>query len=138
MAAGNGFSHVIVGRGGLLSTPAVSCLIRKHGTDGGIVLSASHNPGGPEGDFGIKFNGSNGGPATEAVAARIHAGTQQIDHYLTLDAPGVDIDHEGSQMLGNMVVEIVDPVSDYAELMASIFDFPPSANCLATAASGLL
>ena len=124
MAAGNGFSHVIVGRGGLLSTPAVSCLIRKHGTDGGIVLSASHNPGGPEGDFGVKFNGSNGGPATEAVAARIHAETQQIDHYLTLEAPGVDIDHEGSQMLGDMVVEIVDPVSDYAELMASIFDFP--------------
>ncbi len=124
MAAGNGFSHVIVGRGGLLSTPAVSCLIRKHGTDGGIVLSASHNPGGPEGDFGIKFNGSNGGPATEAVAARIHAGTQEIDHYLTLEAPDVDIDQEGSQMLGDMVVEIVDPVSDYAELMASIFDFP--------------
>ncbi|MEQ8514740.1 MAG: alpha-D-glucose phosphate-specific phosphoglucomutase, partial [Chromatocurvus sp.] len=124
MAAANGFVHAIVGRGGLLSTPAASCLIRKHGTSGGIILSASHNPGGPEADFGIKFNGSNGGPATESVTARIYEHTQRIDHYLSLDARSIDIDHDGSQMLGNMVVEVVDPVSDYADLMASIFDFP--------------
>ncbi len=130
MAAANGFSHAIVGRGGLLSTPAASCLIRKYGATGGIILSASHNPGGPEADFGIKFNGSNGGPATEAVTAEIHECTQTIDHYLTLDARYIDIDHDGSQMLGNMVVEVVDPVSDYAELMASIFDFPAIAKVL--------
>lgn len=130
MAAANGFSHAIVGRGGLLSTPAASCLIRKYSATGGIVLSASHNPGGPEADFGIKFNGSNGGPATEAVSARIHECTRHIDHYLTLDARNIDIDHDGNQLLGSMVVEVVDPVSDYADLMASIFDFPAIAKVL--------
>lgn len=124
MAAANGFSHAIVGRGGLLSTPAASCLIRRHGSSGGIILSASHNPGGPDADFGIKFNGGNGGPASETVTARIHEHTQHIDHHLTLDARCVDIDHDGSLMLGNMVVDVVDPVSDYADLLASIFDFP--------------
>jgi phosphoglucomutase len=131
VAAANGFSRTIVGRSGLLSTPAASCLIRKYQTNGGIILSASHNPGGEQGDFGIKFNGANGGPATEAVTARIYAETQRIDHYLTLDTREIDLDHEGSQMLGGMAVEVVDPVHDYAELMASIFDFPAISSLLA-------
>lgn len=130
IASANGFSQAIVGRKGLLSTPAASCLIRKHGASGGIILSASHNPGGPDADFGIKFNGSNGGPATESVTARIYHGSQHIDHYLTLDARDIDIDHDGSQMLGNMVVQVVDPVSDYADLMETLFDFPAIAKVL--------
>ena len=94
-AAANGFRRVIVGRGGILSTPAASCLIRKHGTDGGIILSASHNPGGPDGDFGVKFNGANGGPAPESVTAAIHAASGSLDHYLTCDAPDIDLDRDG-------------------------------------------
>lgn len=124
MAAANGVGRVIVGCEGLLSTPAASCLIRLHGADGGIILSASHNPGGPEGDFGIKFNGANGGPATEAVTDRIHAITESLDHYLTLeDCSDVDIDQPGEQRLGGMRVQVVDPVSDYADLLATQFDF---------------
>jgi phosphoglucomutase len=85
VAAANGIGRVIIGRGGLLSTPAVSCLIRKHGTDGGIILSASHNPGGPDGDFGIKFNSANGGPAPEAVTDAIYRETTALTHYLVCD-----------------------------------------------------
>jgi phosphoglucomutase len=123
MAAANGVSRVMVGRGGILSTPAVSCIIRKYKTQGGIVLSASHNPGGPEEDFGIKFNGANGGPASEAVTEAIYARTQAIDGYRTLDAPQIDLDRPGETGLGSARIQVVDPVADYATLMESLFDF---------------
>jgi phosphoglucomutase len=123
MAAANGFARLIVGQGGLLSTPAASCVIRGRGAAGGIVLSASHNPGGPDQDFGIKFNGANGGPATEAVTAAIHAATESISRYLTLDAEDIDLDSPGVQLLDGCEVEIISPVADYAALMAKVFDF---------------
>lgn len=130
MAAANGCSRVLVGQGALLSTPAASCVIRKYGLDGGIVLSASHNPGGPEGDFGIKFNGANGGPAPESVTAAIFAASQGIDHYLTLDTADIDLDRPGVVVLGEAEIEVIDPVTDYADLMASLFDFPRIASLL--------
>jgi phosphoglucomutase len=123
MAAAQGFGRVLLGRGGLLSTPAASCLIRKHGAYGGIILSASHNPGGPDGDFGIKYNVRNGGPAPEAVTDGIHARSKTIARYRQSDAPPVDIDRLGRQALEAMTVEIVDPVADYAALMRECFDF---------------
>jgi len=123
MAAANGVSKVLVGQGGILSTPAASCLIRKYKTQGGIILSASHNPGGPEEDFGIKFNAPNGGPAPEAVTEAIFQRTRVIDGYRTLEHPDLDLDHIGSTRLGDMSVEVVDPVADYADLMESLFDF---------------
>ena len=123
MAAANGFAEVFVGRGALLSTPAASCLIRRLGTDGGILLSASHNPGGPDADFGIKFNGANGGPASEAVTRAIHEHTLHIDHYFSCANGDVDLDREGVQELHGMRVEVVDPVADYADLLAQLFDF---------------
>ncbi len=122
-AAANGFRRLIVGRGGILSTPAASCLIRKHGTDGGIILSASHNPGGPEGDFGIKFNGANGGPAPESLTAAMHAASGSLDHYLTCDAPPIDLDRDGCHDLCGMQVDVIDPVADYADLLETLFDF---------------
>lgn len=124
MAAANGCQRMWIGRGGLLSTPAVSCLIRKFGADGGIVLSASHNPGGPEGDFGIKFNGANGGPATEAVTTAIHQASLELDHYLSCDSEEVPLDRLGDCLVEDMAVSVIDPVEDYADLMASLFDFP--------------
>lgn len=130
LAAGNGFARVLVGRGGLLSTPAASCVIRKYGLDGGIVLSASHNPGGPDGDFGIKFNGANGGPASESVTAAIHEASTRIDHYRMFDSADIDLDQPASHRLHDTTVEIIDPVEDYAELMASLFDFPKIAALL--------
>jgi phosphoglucomutase len=123
MAAANGFSKVIATQGGLLSTPAASCLIRKYRAYGGIILSASHNPGGPNADFGIKFNAANGGPATEDVTESIFQISQNIDSYQIIAAPDIDLGAIGSQRLGNMQVEIIDAVSDYAELMGQIFDF---------------
>ncbi|WP_404384885.1 alpha-D-glucose phosphate-specific phosphoglucomutase [Caenispirillum salinarum] len=123
MAAANGFGRVKVGQGGILSTPAVSCVIREHGAFGGIVLSASHNPGGPDEDFGIKYNVSAGGPAPEKVTNAIHARTQQITEYRILDADDLDLDARGEQRLGDMVVEVIDPVADYAALMEKLFDF---------------
>jgi len=123
MAAANGFGKLLIGRGGLLSTPAMSCLIRKYDTDGGIVLSASHNPGGPDADFGIKFNGANGGPAPEAVTEAIYQQSLSIDKFLTLDSADIELDRIGGTELGAMEIEIIDPVADYADLMASIFDF---------------
>jgi len=123
MAAANDIRQVTVGLGGILSTPAASHLIRKRGAAGGIVLSASHNPGGPNGDFGIKFNVSNGGPAPESVTNAIHARSLEIAEYRVAQGEHVDIDHVGARALGNMAVEIVDPVADYAELMESLFDF---------------
>ena len=124
MAAANGFGRVLVGQGGILSTPAASNLIRKAGAFGGLVLSASHNPGGPDEDFGIKYNVSNGGPAPEKVTDAIHARTLEIDSYRIIDAPDVDLDSIGISQLGDMTVEVVDPVALYAELMESLFDFP--------------
>jgi phosphoglucomutase len=123
MAAANGFGKVMVGQGGILSTPAASCVIRKHKTFGGIILSASHNPGGPDGDFGIKYNGSNGGPATETVTEAIFAKSKTISSYCILDAADVPLDTLGTSTLGGMQVQVIDPVSDYAELMESLFDF---------------
>jgi phosphoglucomutase len=123
MAAANGVSRVLVGRGGILSTPAVSCIICKYKTQGGIVLSASHNPGGPDEDFGIKFNGASGGPAPESVTEAIYARTQSIDNYRTLDCPDTNLDRVGAAHIGPMEVEVVDPVADYAALMESLFDF---------------
>ena len=122
-AAANGVAKVLVGRGGILSTPACSHVIRKHGAQGGIVLSASHNPGGPDEDFGIKFNAANGGPAPEAVTEAIYQRTQKLDRYRTLEAPALDLDHLGASQLGKMAVQVIDPVADYADLMATLFDF---------------
>lgn len=123
MAAANGFGQVLVGRGGILSTPAASCVIRKHKAFGGIILSASHNPGGPKEDFGIKFNSGNGGPATETVTEAIYAKSKTITGYRIVEAVDVQIDKVGETALGNMKVKVIDPVSDYAELMESLFDF---------------
>lgn len=124
MAAANGFGRVIVGRAGILSTPAASHLIRSRAAFGGLILSASHNPGGPDEDFGIKYNIGNGGPAPEAVTEAIFARTRTIREYRLLDAPDVDLDRIGDTRLGEMVVEVVDPVAAYAELMETLFDFP--------------
>jgi phosphoglucomutase len=123
MAAANGVAKVIVGQSGLLSTPAASCIIRKYQTNGGIILSASHNPGGPEEDFGIKFNTPNGGPAPESVTEAIYARTREIDAYRTVAADEIDIDTLGTQTLVNTRVDIIDPVADYAALMEHLFDF---------------
>ena len=123
MAAANGLGRVKVGRAGILSTPATSCVIRKYQTHGGIILSASHNPGGPNADFGIKFNTENGGPAPEKVTEAIFARSKVIDSYKILAAEDVDLDSLGESTLGGMVVEVIDPVADYQELMESLFDF---------------
>ncbi len=123
MAAANGVARALVGRGGILSTPAASCVIRKHGAHGGFILSASHNPGGPDADFGIKYNTANGGPAPERVTEAIYRRTQEIDAYRVLDAPDIDLDRPGETSLGGMTVRIIDPVADYAALMERLFDF---------------
>ncbi len=123
MAAANGFGRVLVGRGGILSTPAASCVIRKHRAHGGLILSASHNPGGPDEDFGIKYNIANGGPAPESVTEAIHARTLCIEAYRMLEADDIDLDRPGQTRLGEMQIEVIDPVADYAELMQSLFDF---------------
>jgi phosphoglucomutase len=123
MAAANGFGRVLVGQRGILSTPAASCVIRKHKAFGGIILSASHNPGGPDQDFGIKYNTSNGGPAPEKVTEAIFARTREISAYSVLEADDVDIDRLGETTLGGMIVEVIDSVADYAELMGRLFDF---------------
>jgi len=130
MAAANGVARMLVGRGGILSTPAASCVIRKHGAYGGLILSASHNPGGADGDFGIKYNIGNGGPAPEKVTEAIYACTQQIREYHMTDVPDIDLDRIGTTMLDGMAVEIMDPVEDYASLMRSLFDFPAIASLL--------
>ena len=123
MAAANGYGRLVVGQGGILSTPAASLVIRKIGASGGLILSASHNPAGPDGDFGIKYNMANGGPAPEAVTEAIYARTMEIDRWLTVDTPDVDLDELGSTTVAGMVVEVIDAVADYAELMAQLFDF---------------
>ena len=123
MAAANGFGHLLVGRGGLLSTPAVSAVIRRRGSLGGLVLSASHNPGGIDEDFGIKYNVRNGGPAPESVTEAIYSRTLQINEYLILEGVDIDIDQEGSTKIGNSEVHVIDPLVDYCELMEQLFDF---------------
>ena len=123
MAAASGARKVIVGQGAILSTPAASNLIRQRGTDGGIILSASHNPGGPDEDFGVKFNMPNGGPAPEEVTNRIFAATKALTEYRILEAQDVDLSTVGVTRLGGMEVEVVDPVADYADLMERLFDF---------------
>ncbi|MCP5265882.1 MAG: alpha-D-glucose phosphate-specific phosphoglucomutase [Burkholderiaceae bacterium] len=123
MAVAAGIAELIVGRDGILSTPAASCVIRKYGTDGGIVLSASHNPAGPDADFGIKFNVPNGGPAPEAVTERIYAQTRRVDGYAIAAIDDIDISRAGTQTLGSTAIRVIDPVDDYLELMRSLFDF---------------
>ena len=122
MAAANGITHVVVGRGGLLSTPAASHLIRQ-GAAGGIILSASHNPGGPDGDFGIKYNAGNGGPAPESFTNAVAARAAALTSYRVADLPPYDLDVLGRQQLGDVTLDVVDPVRAYADLMASLFDF---------------
>ncbi|MBS0124389.1 alpha-D-glucose phosphate-specific phosphoglucomutase [Thetidibacter halocola] len=131
MAAAGGATRVIVGQDGILSTPAASHLIRKRKAFGGIILSASHNPGGPDGDFGVKFNASNGGPAPESLTAKMFEATKAITEYRILEAHDVDLSTLGEQSLGTMAVEVVDPVADYAELMESLFDFEAIASLFA-------
>ncbi|ESY94456.1 alpha-D-glucose phosphate-specific phosphoglucomutase [Mesorhizobium sp. LNHC229A00] len=123
MAAANGFGKVMVGQGGILSTPAASHVIRKYKTFGGIILSASHNPGGPHEDFGIKYNAGNGGPAPEKLTDAIFAKTKTISSFKIADIDPIDIDTVGAVEAAGMTVEIIDPVTDYAELMESLFDF---------------
>ncbi len=123
IAAANGLGRVLVGQHGILSTPAVSCVIRKYRCFGGLILSASHNPGGPAGDFGIKYNIGNGGPAPEKVTEAIYAATQTIERWLTVDAPDIDLAILGASRVGEMQVEVIDSVADHAELLATLFDF---------------
>ena len=124
MAAANGVARVIVGQGALLSTPAASHLIRLNKADGGLILSASHNPGGPEEDFGVKFNMPNGGPAPESVTEAIHLRTTTLAEYRIWEGQDIDLARIGRQHIGDMVVDVVDPVADYAALKEGLFDFP--------------
>jgi len=123
MAAASGFDKVLVGQGGILSTPAASCVIRKYKAYGGLILSASHNPAGPDEDFGIKYNIGTGGPAPEAVTEAIFERTRDISHYLIAECGDINLDQQGSFELAGMQVEVIDAVSDYANLMQSLFDF---------------
>ncbi|WP_375620154.1 alpha-D-glucose phosphate-specific phosphoglucomutase [Bartonella sp. TS25HLJMH] len=129
MAAAHGVSCVKMGRGGILSTPAVSHLIRKTHAHGGLILSASHNPGGPEGDCGIKYNVSNGGPAPNSLCDAIFATSQRLSFYKILEAPDIDLDRQGTIFMGAMRIDIIDPVADYVALMQELFDF----DCIAKA-----
>lgn len=123
MAAAKGYARVLVGQGGILSTPAVSAVIRRHGASGGIVLSASHNPGGPDGDFGIKYNVANGGPAPEKVTDAIYERTKLVREIRTMSTADISLDTLGSQHIGSTEVVVIDPVSDYADVMRGLFDF---------------
>lgn len=131
MAAAAGFGRVLVGRDGILSTPAASAVIRKWQAFGGIILSASHNPGGPDDDFGIKYNLGNGGPANEAFTDAVYQRTQEISAYRTVDTPDIDLGKIGQVKIGEMTVSVIDPVADYAELLESLFDFEQIAALLA-------
>ncbi len=124
IALANGFSRLLVGQGGILSTPAASCVIRKYQAIGGIILSASHNPGGPSEDFGIKYNAANGGPAPEKITDEIYSLSQIIKEYYSVESEPLDLNTLGSQHVDDAQIEIIDPVIDYTNLMESIFDFP--------------
>ena len=132
MAAANGFERVLVGQGGILSTPAASCIIRKYKTFGGIILSASHNPGGVDGDFGIKYNTENGGPAPEKITEAIFEKSKTIQSYKIIEAADVALDVIGETDLAGMKVQVIDAVADYAELMESLFDFNAIKDLLAS------
>jgi phosphoglucomutase len=123
MAAANGFRTLLVGRGGILSTPAVSAVIRRREAFGGLVLSASHNAGGIDEDFGIKYNTRNGGPAPESITERVYAETQTISRYFTIQHPDVDLEHEASVRVGETEVVVIDPLEDYTAVMEELFDF---------------
>ncbi|MEY3304548.1 MAG: alpha-D-glucose phosphate-specific phosphoglucomutase [Pseudanabaena sp.] len=123
MAAANGFGKILVGRGGILSTPAASCIIRKYNAFGGIILSASHNPAGKDGDFGIKYNTDNGGPAPEKITDAIYNITKSISEYKILEADDLNLDQIGESQLGDTTIAVIDSVADYAELMGELFDF---------------
>lgn len=123
MAAANGVDRVVVGQNGILSTPAASATIRQLKTAGGLILSASHNPGGEKGDFGLKYNIPAGGPAPESITGAIHARTLEIDEYQIAEVPDLDLSRLGVTRLGDMTVEVIDPVSIYADLMRTLFDF---------------
>ncbi len=131
MAAANSVGKVLVGQAGILSTPAASNLIRKYQAFGGIILSASHNQGGPGGDFGIKYNIGNGGPAPSKVTEAIYGASKRVDTYRILEGADIPLDQLGSHTLGGMVVEVIDPVSEYSQLMQSIFDFDQLRDLLA-------
>jgi phosphoglucomutase len=132
LAAAKGYARVLVGQGGILSTPAVSAVIRRHGASGGIVLSASHNPGGPEGDFGIKYNVANGGPAPEALTEAVYQRSLQLQVIHSSDSPDLPLDALATLALDGMAVEVIDPVADYADLMRSVFDFDAIRRLLAS------
>jgi phosphoglucomutase len=132
MAAAKGYARVLVGQGGILSTPAVSAVIRRHGASGGIVLSASHNPGGPEGDFGIKYNVANGGPAPEVLTEAVYQRSLQLQVIHSSDSPDLPLDALATLALDGMAVEVIDPVADYANLMRSVFDFDAIRRLLAS------
>ena len=123
MAAAHGVARLITTTGGILSTPAASQMIRSRGAIGGFILSASHNPGGPDGDFGVKINGANGGPAPESLTNAVYAATQSLDGYRIIDAAPLNLEAPGEQRLGELVVEVVDGVDDYVALMQKLFDF---------------
>lgn len=131
MAAANGAGKMIVGQGGIFSTPAASNVIRKRKALGGIVLSASHNPGGPDGDFGIKYNASNGGPASEKITDAVYTRSKVIDAYRIVETPDIDLSALGTQSVGGMEVEIIDSVADYTALMEELFDFDAIAEMFA-------
>ena len=130
MAAAHGVARLITTTAGILSTPAASNLIRRHGAIGGIILSASHNPGGPDGDFGVKVNGANGGPAPESITEAIFAATTSLDAYRIIAAPPVPLDRAGSHRIGNLSVEVIDGVDDYITLLQGLFDFDQIADLL--------
>ncbi|CAI0547065.1 unnamed protein product [Linum tenue] len=123
IAAGNGVGKILVGKDGILSTPAVSAVIRKREANGGFIMSASHNPGGPDYDWGIKFNYSSGQPAPESITDKIYGNTLSISDIKTAEIPDTDLSHVGITKYGSFSVEVVDPVSDYLELMENVFDF---------------
>jgi phosphoglucomutase len=130
MAAAHGVARLITTTGGILSTPAASHLIRQHQAIGGVILSASHNPGGPEGDFGVKINGANGGPTPESITDAIYQTTLSLEGYRILEAPALPLDQPGTHTLGTMTVEVIDGVEDYAALMQRLFDFDRLARLL--------
>ncbi|WKZ11382.1 MAG: alpha-D-glucose phosphate-specific phosphoglucomutase [Gammaproteobacteria bacterium] len=123
VTAAAGVQRLIIGRGGLLSTPAASHLIRARKADGGFLLTASHNPGGPDGDFGIKFNMASGGQAPPAITDAVYDTSRRLEGYRLADLPAIDLACNGTRQIGPLQIEVVDPVADYERLMEQLFDF---------------